>query len=95
MIDVSHPGTSELSQHFAHAKTASREVIVEDDAEHTEEDEDEAAWLQSVQESDAGDVTVVKGLHSNDLVLDISQLRDETAGDSSAAKKSSKGVLSQ
>lgn len=70
MIDVSHSGTAELSQHFAHANRLAEEV---DEAEHTEDDdEEEAAWLQSVQDN----ATVVQGIDSNPLVLDMDSLRD-------------------
>lgn len=81
MIDVLHPGTSELSHHFAHVRSkrsvdangAPREARPESVAE----DDEEAAWLQSVQAAEVGGVTTVKGLESGSLVMDISQLRDE------------------
>ena len=96
MIDVLHPGTSDVSHHFAN--TGSQRAAREDDTSKTQsgstadtEEDEEAAWLQSVQASGIDNVTAVKGLQSGDLVLDISQLRDEPPP--SAAKRSLKARL--
>ena len=100
MIDVLHPGTSDVSHYFAH--TGGQRPAHEDDSamvkqggnpggtEEPEEDE-EAAWLKSVQAAGIDDVTAVKGLQTGNLVLDISHLRDEPAP--SAAKRSLKARL--
>jgi hypothetical protein len=99
MIDVLQPGTSDVSQHLAHAgsQRSSREADSKMDSKmnssSTEEDEEseEAAWLQSVQAASSNDLAFVKGLQSNNLVLDIGQLRDEPAP--SAAKRSLRAKL--
>ena len=97
MIDVLHPGTSELSQHFAqtgsqrstHTDNAPKQP--RDPAEDPADDE-EAAWLQAAQAAGTDNVTAVQGLQSDSLVMDIGQLRDEPTP--SVAKKSLKGNLS-
>ena len=67
MIDVLHPGTSDVSHHFAH--TGSQRSDLGDSknqrgATDDTEENDEAAWLQSVQAAGVDDVTGVKGLQS-------------------------------
>ena len=95
MIDVLQPGTSDVSQHLAHAgsQRSSRETDSKMNSNVTEEDEEseEAAWLQGVQGASSNDLAFVKGLQSNNLVLDIGQLRDEPAP--SAAKRSLRAKL--
>ena len=96
MIDVLHPGTSDVSHHFAHTgsqRSAHQDQSSQkqqDSAEGAEEDE-EAAWLQSVQAAGVDNLTTIKGLQSGNLVLDVSHLRDEPAP--SAAKRSLKAKL--
>lgn len=80
MIDVLHPSTSDVNHHSGSKTQPSR---IEDDG-----DDEEAAWLQSVQAAGANDLTAVQGLQSGDLVMDISQLREEPTP--AAAKRSSK-----
>lgn len=86
MIDTSHSSTAELSQHFAHANRPPSGGMTEDDAENTEEDEDEAAWLQSVQDN----AEQVKGVDSTPLVLDMDELRE--AADRRTGSKSGRGT---
>ncbi|KAK3691789.1 hypothetical protein LTR37_018447 [Vermiconidia calcicola] len=74
MIDVLHPGTSDsLSQHFAHGGSQRSWQHRDDQTEEGEEDE-ESAWLQSVQASGTEDI---KGLQTGDLTMDVGQLREE------------------
>ena len=83
-----------MSQHFAHTRISHLDEA-EVDANAADEEDEEAAWLQSVQKGDMGDVTAVKGLRAGDLVLDMSQLRSEPATSASAVKRSLKGNLPQ
>lgn len=88
MIDVLHPDGN-----FAHM-SSQRSTSADDTSGHAQNKEDgedeEAAWLQSVQGS-SGNVTDIKGIGSTGLVFDIRQLRDETP--TSASKKGLKGRL--
>lgn len=94
MIDVSHSGTSELSHHFAHGGSqrfhhADGAPKQPDNPEEELVEDEEAAWLQSIQGAGADNMTTVQGLQSGGLVLDIGTLRD----DPSAAKRSLKANL--
>ena len=95
MIDVLQPGNSDVSQHLAHAgsQRSTREIDSKMSSSNTEEEEEsqEAAWLRSVQAANSSDLAFVKGLQSNNLVLDIGQLRDEPPP--SAAKRSLRAKL--
>jgi hypothetical protein len=91
MIDVSHRGTSELSQHFAHGQATQVDESSRRDDSDAEIGEEEAAWLQEVQNGNEDDVTAIEGLNTGPLVLDIGQLRDEQTSAPSAAKRSLKG----
>lgn len=95
MIDVLQPGTSDISQHLAHAgsQRSTRDTDAKMNSSSTEEDEEseEAAWLQSVQAASSNDFAIVKGLQSTNLVLDIGQLRDEPTP--SPAKRSLRAKL--
>ncbi len=94
MVDASQPGTSELSQHLTHARpTRQFEAAAADGTSEVEEEEEEAAWLESVQAAGVDDVKAVDALRSGDLVLDISQLRDAPAATTSNAQRSLKGKL--
>ena len=93
MINVSHAGNTELRDHFAHTgsqrATTGRETP-ENTQEHTgDEDEEETAWLQSIQAAGSENLTAVKGLDSGNLVMDINQLKEAP----SAAKRSLKARL--
>jgi hypothetical protein len=88
MLDASHPGTGELSQHFAHSRHDTPFEGSADGTAETEGDE-EAAWLESIQETGADDLAAVAELQSGDIVLDMTQLRDEPT----SAKRSLKGKL--
>ena len=94
MIDVLHPGNTELSQRFAvtsSQRSTPRTGTPETPADNVEETQDEeSAWLQSVQAANAS-VVAVKGLESGSLVLDISQLRTEPP--TSAPRKTTRGKL--
>ena len=94
MIDVLHPGTSDASHHFAHAgsqRSARRKDASADQANSTAEleEDEEAAWLQSVQAAGVDEVTDVRELQSGNLVMDMSTLRDEPT----SMKRSLKGRL--
>ena len=96
MIDVLHPGNTELSQRFAHTRsqgstprTASPDEAPDNSAE-TEGEDEESAWLKSIQAANAELITI-KGLESGSLVMDTSQLRTEPP--TSAPRRSTKGKL--
>ncbi|KAK5163933.1 uncharacterized protein LTR77_010328 [Saxophila tyrrhenica] len=93
MIDASHPGTSELSQHFAHARPTTPFESSADGPSDVEEDEDEAAWLESVQAAGMDEVVPVDEIQSGNLVMDFSRLRDDPMSIPSTAKPSLKGKL--
>ncbi|TKA79031.1 hypothetical protein B0A55_03154 [Friedmanniomyces simplex] len=82
MIDVSHPSSADLSQHFAHTNH-DRHTAGDHDTKSpckpvdAVEDE-EAAWLRSVQSAGLDSVTQIKGLESGTLILDIGQLRSDS-----------------
>ena len=78
MIDVLHPGNTELSQRFAHfgsERTAHLKKNPDDPSiEGGTAYDEESAWLQSIRAA-AEDMTTVKGLKSGILVMDVGQLR--------------------
>ncbi|KAK0986075.1 hypothetical protein LTR91_010346 [Friedmanniomyces endolithicus] len=83
MIDVSHPSSTDLSQHFtstnhdrhtAGDNTSGGSIKAVDAIE-----DDEAAWLRSVRSAGLDSGTQIKGLQSGSLVLDIGQLRSSSA----------------
>ncbi|KAK0281222.1 hypothetical protein LTR91_000183 [Friedmanniomyces endolithicus] len=83
MIDVSHPSSTDLSQHYTHANhdrhtagdhTSSRSSKLVEAME-----DDEVAWLQSVRSAGLDSGTQIKGLQTGSLVLDIGQLRSSPA----------------
>lgn len=94
MIDISHPSTAELNQHYRHTnhdRQGTREHEANGPSKspvEEPEDDEEAAWLRSVQ---ADDITQVKGLQSGALVMDVSQLR--TQDPPSSAKKSLRSAI--
>jgi hypothetical protein len=90
MVDVSHPGTSELSQHFAHTRSKPSRDESTQHAQEEDADDEEAAWLREVQESNTGEVLNVESLQAGGLVFDTSQLREEPP---STAKRSLKANL--
>lgn len=82
MIDVSHSSSTDLSQHFAHTNhdrqpTDSAESKAPSKGTAEVSDDEEAAWLQSVQAPGFDTVTPVQGLQSGALVLDMGRLRQE------------------
>ena len=95
MIDVTHPGNTELNQRVAHiaGQGATTRILAPDDspeaAVNPAEDE-ESAWLKSIQAAKA-DLTAVKGLEAGTLVMDMTKLRIEPP--TSAPRKSTKGKL--
>jgi hypothetical protein len=90
MIDVLQPGTTDVSQHLAHTSGQRSDSKMTSGAAHEDEESEENAWLQSVQASGAEDLAPAKGMQSN-LVMDFTQLRDESAP--SSAKRSLKTKL--
>lgn len=82
MIDVLHPGNTELGRRFAQPETTQRPRLDEHEGaeDHGDSEDEESAWLQSVQASMGEDVGVVKGLESGSLVMDVSQLRIDSTG---------------
>lgn len=95
MIDVLHPGNTELNQRFAHTggqRSTSRTATPDNVPENADEaaGDEESAWLQSIQTANT-DLTAVKGLESGTLVLDIGQLRSDPP--TPAPRKSTKGKL--
>lgn len=92
MIDVLHPGTTELSQRFAHRgsqRGGQTPAGISEDASAAQGDE-ESKWLQGIQAAGA-DMTAVKGLEASTLVIDPSQLR--VGPPTSAPRGSTKGKL--
>lgn len=83
MIDVLQPGTSDVSQHLAHAGGQRADSKMEARTADEDEESEENAWLQSVQASGADGLATVKDLQSGHLVMDITQLRDDPAPSSS------------
>ena len=80
MIDVLHPSMTDQFAHTSggrleHENSSATESPA--DPEETDEDE-EAAWLKSVQSASIDNVTGTQGLQSGNLVMDT-QLRDEPA----------------
>jgi len=94
MIDVSHASYTVFGQSSTHTNHDRHH----DDGDNVDSpsgdqsDADEAAWLESILSAGLDSVTEVKGLHSGPLVLDISQLRQETAPPSSAKKATRSGL---
>ena len=88
MVDVSHPG--DLLVHAAGSRSTSANMTSQDTAQGGDEDE-EAAWLRSVQEAGADSVTNVDSLKAGNLILDMSQLRAQPQV--STPRKSTKGKL--
>ena len=93
MIDVLHPGNTELSQRFAHIANQQSKLQTAASEDHLQSNEvqedEEAAWLEDIQA--AGTVSTIKGLECDSLVMDMSQLRVEPP--TSAPRKSTKGKL--
>ena len=87
MIDVLHPSNAEI-----HQRSVSGRGTPDYTSGNTDEVEDEeVAWLQSIQAAGVNDMVAVKGLQSGALVMDIGQLRDEPHP--STPKRSHKGKL--
>lgn len=96
MIDVSHPGHTDLRHAFIPTHVKPQDLNLHTDhhpdqqAEENEDDE-EAAWLRSVQSAETDNIIQIKGLDSGArLVMDISHLRPEQP--QSSAKKALKAV---
>ena len=90
MIDVLHPG-----EHFAYG-SSQRSTPGDGTPEPPQknedvDDDDEAAWLQSVQGASSENTTDIKALESGNLVMDVGRLREEPP--TSVKKKPSKGRL--
>ena len=92
MIDVLHPSMTDQIAHRSDDRLEQENSpATESPADPEEADEDEeAAWLKSVQSASIDNVTGTQGLQSGNLVMDT-QLRDEPAP--SAAKRSLKARL--
>lgn len=91
MIDVLHPNNTDLGRRFAHPDSSRWQHSGDESVRDGDHDDEESAWLQSVQASIGEDIVVVKGLESGTLVMDTSQLRVESAG--LAPTKTLKGKL--
>ena len=83
MIDRSHPTSAEYGHHLAHTNhdrytSADGHTDAGTDNVTGEDDAEDAAWLQSIQSAGLAASTEVKGLQSGALVMDISQLRQDT-----------------
>lgn len=98
MVDVLHPETADLHQRFAHYTTRHTLARLGDPfrttprAEPNEnEEDDEDAWLESVQAAVGGDAAATKAVEHGGLLIDPSQLRVEAT--TSAGKKAYKGRL--
>lgn len=94
MIDVVHPGNTELNQRFAYRGPdgSIRRVTGqgEQSALATEGGDDDTAWLKSMQAADV-DLAAIQRPEAGSLILDMSQLRTEPL--TSAPRKSTKGKL--
>ena len=83
MIDVSHPTAADLSHHFAptnHDRQGKQDTYLNrpSGASNEEPEDEEIAWLRSVQAVGDASILQVKGLQSGPLVIDIGQLREES-----------------
>jgi len=92
MIDVSHRGTAELSEHFAHARLTQTSRQPKTEREEQAEEE-EAAWLSEVQSMNPDNVAAISELQSGALVLDMASLREAPNATSPAARRNVKGKM--
>jgi hypothetical protein len=95
MIDVVHPQVAGMTEHFVYWDTqrsrhSATSLVPETVHGEQAQEDDETAWLQSIQTAGADNVTGIKGLESGSLVVDIGQLRK--AHGSSTTKRSAKAT---